>query len=673
MRTPQSPAGSDQAESTRLRLTFLTLLVVSLFILLFARLWFLQVMAGERYADMAEGNAIRTISIEAPRGKILDRNGRPIVRNRYANVISVKPSEMGEREDQVMADVAGLLGISVEELYKRVAGSRVSPFRPKPVAIDVPGDVRDYIHENAATRFPGVYAETKPLRDYPDGSLAAHVVGYLGEIGQDELDEPRYDGYRAGDVIGRTGVERMHQRVLRGVEGQRRYVVNARGRVIGSLEELLPKPGADVQLTLDLEAQRFTEEALARGIEVARDVRDVATGPGRGGTFKAPAGAAIVLDPRNGEVLAMASYPTYEPVKFVGGLSQEYWDWLKAVENHKPLINRAVQAEYPPGSVFKPVSVAAALEGGYAGMSSRFPCPRRWEFGGNVFRNWRTKDMPNMNLAEALVDSCDTVFYEIARRMWQDEERQEQAGQEPYEHLSAQSEAWGLGRAHGIDLPSEEGGRVPGRKWKLDYWEGNEDNYCTQARQYADGSYPQRLFTDLCKDGYRWRGGDAVNMSIGQGDLLTTPLQVADMFAAIANRGTLWRPHVTKAVLHPAGRVEEIQPEKIGELPVRPEFLDYIDQGLRGVTAENGTAGSVFADFPVKVAGKTGTAELKPKQPFAWFAAYGPVEAPRYVVVALVEEGGSGSQIAAPIVRKIFDGLFGQESGEDIRVGEAAD
>ena len=673
VRTPQSPLGTDEVESTRLRLTFLTLLVVSLFVLLFARLWFLQVMAGERYADMAEGNAIRSISIEAPRGKILDRNGSAIVRNRYANVISVKPAEMGERRDEVMADVAKLLGVTVAELDKRVTRSRVSPFRPKPVAIDVPGDIRDYIHENAPTRFPGVYAETKPLRDYPNGSLAAHVVGYLGEISADDLEAPRYVGYKPGELIGRTGVETQHEESLRGTEGQRRYVVNARGRVIGSLQELLPVPGSDVQLTIDVEAQRFTESALREGVEVARRVEDRSTGPGRGGKFRAPAGAAIVLDPRNGEVLAMASYPTFEPARFVGGVSRTYYGWMSDPANHSPELNRVIQSLYPPGSVFKPTTAAAALEAGYATTQSRFPCPRRWEWGGQVFRNWRIKDMPNMNLAESLADSCDTVYYEIARRMWQDEEAASEGTEDiPFEHLPAQAKAWGYGARTGIDLPSEARGRVPGREWKLAYWQANRQDYCTQALQLDEETYAQRLFSDLCNNGARWRGGDAVNMSIGQGDVLTTPLQVANTFAAIANRGTLWRPHITKAVIRPDGERREVAPEKIGELPVRRAYLDFIDQGLQGVTAEDGTAGSVFGSFPIKVAGKTGTAELKPKQPFAWFAAYGPVEQPRYVVVAMVEEGGSGSQSAAPIVRRILEGLFGQEQHE-IQVGIPTD
>jgi len=664
VRTPQTPVGGDQAESTRLRLTFLALLVVSLFVLLFARLWFLQVMAGERYAGMAEGNAIRSISIDAPRGKILDRNGRALVRNRYANVISVKPAEMGERKDEVMADVAGLLGMSVEELTSRVERSRVSPFRPKPVAIDVPGDIRDYIHENAPTRFPGVYAETKPLREYPHGTLAAHVVGYLGEISPEQLEDDRYEGYRAGDLVGRTALEDQYESDLRGVEGQRRYVVNARGRVIGSLEEQLPQPGADVMLTIDLEVQRFTEDALAEGIAVAQRLTDQGTGPRRGGTFKAPAGAALVMDPRNGEILALASFPTYDPQAFVGRVTQEYWDWLDAEENHQPLFNRVVQASYPPGSVFKPISAAAALEGGYASMTSRFSCARRWEWGGTVFRNWRVKDMPNMNLAESLADSCDTVYYELARRMWTDEDKRSENGKVPYEHLTDQAKAWGLGTETGIDLPGEKAGRVPGRVWKKAFHDRQKNTYCLQARQSPEGSDQRRLYEDLCENGDRWRGGDSVNLSIGQGDALTTPLQVTDMFAAIANGGTRWRPHVTKALIKPDGTREDVAPEWVGKLPVRREYLDYIDQGLRGVTAENGTAGSVFADFPIKVAGKTGTAELKPKQPFAWFTAYGPVDAPRYVVTVLIEQGGSGSQSAAPVVRKIFEGLFGQDQRE---------
>lgn len=662
-----------QSESTGLRLTFLTLLVVSLFVLMFARLWFLQVMAGERYAGLAEGNAVRTVNIEAPRGKILDRRGEAIVRNRYANVISVQPAEMGERQDEILADLADLLATDVATIEERIERSRVSPLRPKPVAVDVPGDIRDYIHENSATRYPGVYAETLPLREYPHGSLAAHVVGYLGEIGPAELAQPEFEGYRPGDLIGWAGVERTYESMLRGREGVRRFEVNARNRVLRTLEDQLPTPGADLVLTLDLQAQQLVEEALVRGLQVARTVDDQGEGPGRGGKFKAPAAAAVVLDPRNGDIVALASHPAFEPEAFVGGVSHEYWDYLQDPESAFPLLNRTIQSSYPPGSVFKIVSAAAALEDGYMSTGSMLPCPGRWEFGGNVFRNWKRTDSGRMDLSQALVDSCDTVFYEIARRMWLEEQDEaELTGEVPRERLTEQAQAWGYGRRLGIDLPGERTGVVPGRGWKRAYWERNRDNYCTQARHSEAGSYAHALYAELCEIGFRWRGGDAVNMSIGQGDLQTTPLQVAVSYAAIANGGIIYRPHIASEIHHRDGRVETIPAEEIGRLPVRKEFLDYIHNGLVGVTREGGTAGSVFGTFPVPVAGKTGTAEDKPRQPIAWFAAYAPAYDPRYVVVVMVEQGGSGSQTAAPIVRRILEGLLGLEQ-QEIRAGVPTD
>jgi penicillin-binding protein 2 len=636
-------------------------MAVGLFVLLFARLWFLQVMAGERYATLAEGNAIRTITVEAARGRILDRNGEPLVRNRFALVVSVQPSAMGDRQEEVLGDLAQLLRIEPDELTDRISRSRVSPFRPKPVAIDVPQDVIDYIHENASTRYPGVYAETLPLRSYPHGTRAAHVVGYVGEISAEELELPEYEGYRPGELVGWAGVERTHESVLRGMEGVRRLEVNARGEVLRDLDEVLPVTGADLGLTLDIEAQRITEEALAEGIELARRTQDDRGGPDRPPFFRAPAGAAVVMDPHTGEVLAMASYPTFEPERFVGGVSYRYWGWLQDPENRFPLINRAMQASYPPGSVFKVVSAAAALEEGYLSQTARLPCPGRWSWGDSTYRNWRSRDSGHLNLVEALVQSCDTVFYELARRMWLDEQRQLEERGEARELLSSYSEAWGLGQRLGIDLPGERAGVVPGRAWKQVFWENHREVYCTKAVQLEAGSHAQQVNEDLCHSGSRWRGGDAVNMVIGQGDLQTTPLQVASAFAAVANRGTIYRPQVAREIVRPDGSVERLQPEALATLPASAETLEYIEAGLLGVTRRGGTAGAVFGDFAVPVAGKTGTAELKPKQPFAWFAAYAPATDPRYVVAVLVEEGGGGSQTAAPITRRILEGLLGAD------------
>ncbi|CAN5322820.1 penicillin-binding protein 2 [soil metagenome] len=676
-----TPSTADQAESTGLRLTFLALLVVSLFVLLFARLWYLQIMAGERFQAQATGNAVRTVTLDAPRGKILDRDGETIVRNRYAPVVSVMPDEMGDRQAEIYADLADLLAMTPEQIADRAESRQSGPFRPRPIAVDVPPDVISYIHENSSNRYPGVYAETLPLRDYPNGTAATHLLGYLGEISEDELADERYSGYQPGTLIGRTGIEHTYQSALRGTDGERRLEVDAVGNVLRDLGDRAPVAGSDVRLSIDLDAQRLAEEALVEGIETARGVDDVGgEGPGRGGKFEAPAGAVVVLDPNNGQVVAMASYPTFDPESFVGGISQDELDALLDPDAAFPLINRAIQSSYPPGSVFKVVPAATALEEGYMSPGDTLPCPGEWEWNESVYRNWDRSDNGHMDLAQSLVDSCDTVFYELARNMWFDEQRElpaigEDASPEQldglHERMSDMAEAFGMGQRTGIDLTSERGGVVPGRQWKRQFWEDTQSFTCDQADTEPAG-YLRDVLTDLCHAGYKWRGGDSVNMSIGQGDVQTTPLQIANAFAAIANRGTLYEPHVAAEVVDPDGAVEPVEPEVIRQLPVSRANLDYIHAALTGVTAPGGTAGSVFGDFPVQIAGKTGTAEYKPKQPIAWFAGYGPAESPQYVVVAMVEEGGGGSQTAAPITKRIFEGLFDLEETE-IQPGAATD
>ena len=664
-----------QSESTGLRLTFLALVIASLFVLLFARLWFLQVMAGDRFVARAEGQAVRTIAIEAPRGDILDRNGQPIVESRYAQVVSVRPEEIPEeRREEVLADLAGLLGMTPDELQARIDDSRAGPLSARPVAFDVREDIVFYLHENGATRFPGVYAERIPLRDYPYGTLAAHVVGYTGEISAEQLEEPEWVGYESGDVIGWSGVEATYEEVLQGEEGLQRVRVNARGEVLGDVEEVAPRPGADVRLTIDLEAQQLLEDALADGIAAARGTQDAESGTGRGGTFAAPGAAAAVVDIATGEIVAMASYPTFEPERFVGGVGQTYWDYLQDEGNHYPLINRAVSSAYPPGSVFKIVSSAAALEFGYATADDYLPCPAAFEYGGRTFRNWSDVDQGPYNLAQSLQHSCDTAFYLLATRMFADEERQEDAGQEAFEAIGAMARRFGFGAQTGIDLPSDRVGVIPGRQWRYDYWLQARDTYCTNAQAATPGTYAHQLFTELCEGGATWRGGDLVNMSIGQGDVQTSPLQVANSFAAVANRGRIMRPHVVRSIVRGAEGEEPIAPEVLRDVEVAPEHLEFIEQGLVMVTQSGGTAARAFADFPYTIAGKTGTAENKPKQPYAWFAGYNvePVDGQRYVVVAMVEEGGGGSQTAAPIVRRIFEGLFALQPTE-IVVGEFAD
>lgn len=713
---PASQRPPASTDATTLRLTFLAALLLSLFVLLLARLWFLQVMVGDRFVARAEGQAIRELEITAPRGDILDRDGEPLVDNRYAQVVSVNTGEMGEEREAIIADLASLLGLPLEEIERRIADVRAGPATNRPVAFDVPDDIVFYLHENRASRYPGVYAERIPLREYPHGTLAAHLLGYTGEISAEELADPAFEGYEQGDIIGWAGVERTYEHVLRGQDGSRRVQVNARGDVLGDVEEIPPVPGSDLQLTLDLGAQQALEEALARGISLARGTSDGESGIGRGGTFTAPAGAAVVLDPDTGEIVAMGSHPTFEPERFVGGVSQTYWDHLQDPASHFPLINRAIAASYPPGSVYKIISAAAALTYGFADTDDFIPCPARYEWNDSVYRNWREVDSGSLNIAESLQQSCDTVYYHLARQMFNAEVNPESAppqaaaaatlidaavgtagsavagttgdarggpgetsgdtSQDVFEYLPEMSRAFGLGRPTGIDLPGERGGVVPGRDWRQRYWERARDNYCYQASVSTPGTYPHELYSELCSpEGARWRGGDLVNMSIGQGDLQTTPLQIAQAFSAVATRGTVMRPHVVRAVLHRDGTTEPVQPEVAFQVPVPADHLAYIERGLLMVTAPGGTAASVFGDFPVPIAGKTGTAENKPYQPYAWFVGYNPqpVDGQRYVVVAVVERGGSGSQTAAPIVRRIFERLFESVDVTDLRAGEATD
>ncbi len=669
MHSLNAKASVDEAESTRLRLTFLALIVASLFVLLFARLWYLQVMAGAEYADLAEGNAVRTVSLEAPRGVLTDRHGELLVENRYAYVVGVQPSELGEEEDEVIADLADLLGTTPEEIWEDIETSRVSPLRPRPVAFDVPEEIVLYIWENQSTRYPGVYAELLPRREYPQGDLAAHVLGYLTEISEDELAEERYADYRAGDLLGAAGVERTYEEVLRGIEGLRRLEVNPAGDVLRQIDEVLPTPGADLRLTLDVGVQRAAEEALAEGIAVARatvDPRGIAP------TLEAPGGAAVVLDADTGAVRAMASYPTYDPAEFVGGVSQEYFSAITDPDNDFPLLNRAIQSSYPPGSVWKIVTAATALEEDYVSPGSTLPCPGQWEWNEQVFRNWNPASGGHITMAQSLVESCNTVYYELARRMWNDE----QASGAEREILPEGAAAWGFGEPTGIDLPSERGGVVPGRAWKQEFWESARDGYCAQAAAAEEGSYAEELYTELCSErGATWRGGDAVNMSTGQGDVQTTPLQMAHAYATVANGGTRVQPHVVEAIERRDGEVEELGGESLEGPELADSTLDVLQRGLEGVTGPGGTASSVFADFGPAIAGKTGTAEFgKTRQPYSWFAAYNvePHDGERYVVVVVVEEGGGGSQTATPIVRRIFEELL-EVGVTDIEAGEATE
>ncbi len=665
--------------SSLLRLTFLSVLVIALFLALLSRLWFLQVLAGDRYVALADTNRLRTVVVEAPRGDILSETGQPLVQNRPALTISVdrqvllsnEGEPLNEEAELAIGRLAELLRIDDEEVIERLTSQRYSPFRPVPIAFDVAPELVFAVQEHQEL-FPGVIAERLPVRSYPNGHTAAHVLGYLNQISETELTEERFADYRGGDLVGRAGLEAAYERYLRGTAGNRLLEVNAQNRVLDVLRETDPQPGNDLIVSLDPDVQAAVERMLEEGMIASRDfVRD------DGRNLPSSAGAAVVLDATDGSVVAMASYPTFDPAEFVGGLSDEYAAYLYQDEEvPQPTINRVIQGRYPPGSVYKTVTGAAFIEAGLTGPRNELPCPASYEQGGIVFNNWNPVAEPPMDLSTAIMRSCDTYFYDLAYEQWLREDRQleavdrELAQADIDEVVAEMAHRFGFGEPLGIDLPSELGGYVPTRESKNDRWLASRQRDCRLAEQLDEGTYGQQVSLDRCQFGGRWRGGDAINTSIGQGETQTTPLQVAASYLAVANGGELLRPHLARAVVSPEGEViEEFGREVLRTLELDPQTLGAIQEGLERVVADDrGTARDAFAGFPLDrypIAGKTGTAEQQPRVPYAWFAGYAPADDPRYVVVVSVEEGGGGSQTAAPIVRGIFEHLFDIRPAED--------
>ena len=662
---------TPESSNPALRLTVLTVLVAMLLGALLSRLWFLQVLAGDRYAELAQSNEVRTVLTEAPRGRILDRDGEELVKNRVAHTISADRNRLvnaaGEPQDEQAAEVldrlSDLLELPVDEIITRMTSVRYSPLRPTPIAIDVAPEIVFAVSEHAEL-FPGVVAERLPVRTYPYGDLAAHVIGHVAEISADELEDDFYSqlAYQPGDVVGKAGIERAYEEYLQGTEGLRRLRVNATGTVLSVLGEREYVPGDDVVSTIDVEIQGEVEHILEQGVLASRN--EIHTSSGR--PLASTGASAIVMDPRNGEVVAMASYPTFDPREYVGGLSEEYARYLYPQEGdpdtHSPAINRAIASAQPPGSVWKIVSGMAALQAGQITPDSYIDCPGvfdQWEK-----YNWNRSNEGPMDLATALKRSCDTFFYTLSFNQWLTENRTVDEGGDPQEVYQQVARDFGFDEPLGIEIPGERGGTVPGREWKQDYWDRNKEVYCESAEASAPGTYQRQLYTELCNEGYVWRGGDAVNMSIGQGDVQATPLQIAASYAAVANGGTVYRPHLAREIRSVDGEtVAAIEPEVVSTVDAPEAHWQEIRFGLEQVVmGERGTAVGPFEGFPldtIPVAGKTGTAEAGSSQvPYSWFASYAPANDPQYGVVVLVEEGGGGSQTAAPIVRRIYDAIF---------------
>jgi penicillin-binding protein 2 len=625
----------------RTRMTALTAVVAFAFAALVTRLWFLQVLAAEEYRGAAETNRVRLVPIPAPRGEILDRHGEPLVINHPTHVITVDLSKV-RNERGLLSRLSEVLGVSTAELSRRLHDPDFLPYQPVPV------------HQGASKReilsiverpqeFPGVDYQTIGVRRYVHGDLAPHLLGYLGEISPEELEDPSFADHVPGQLVGRDGVEQYYEHFLHGEDGVLKLEVDSSGNVIGELSRRAPAPGNQLVLSIDAEIQELAQDTLGKAAEAARTIYD----DGIGGYLEASAGAVVVLDPDTGHVLAMASFPSYDPRVFQDEVTTKEWDKLNDPKRNYPLTNRAVAGLYPPASAFKPFVAAAALKGGYAEQNQSFPCPPTFtvpgDTSGTVFRNWTDVDLGTLSLSESLVQSCDTVYYDFGLAFYADRDTRG-------EFFQQQIRQWGFGEITGIDVSGELPGRVPDEQWK----------------EEINQAYP-----NLYPFGF-WLPGDDINMSIGQGDILVTPLQLASAYAAIANGGTLYRPQVALRIERPDGTVvKEIEPQAIGRAPAKEEDLRFLRQALTGVVSSpSGTAATAFAGFPfdeVSVAGKTGTAEVIVDGKDAlhsWFAGMAPAEDPEYVVVALMEQGGHGSQVAAPIVRQVLEGLLDLEPGD---------
>jgi penicillin-binding protein 2 len=620
---------------------------LSLFAAMFTRLWYLQVMDSRELQALATQNQVREVFEEAPRGRILDRKGRPLVANKPSQTVTVSRAEVQEDPD-VLVRLAPLLGISQAELTERIDDPRYTRFRPVPVAEDVREELVVYLKERSQD-FRGVDVVTSYQRAYPSGTLAAHLLGYVGEINDRELAARKDKDYRLGDEVGKSGVEHAYEADLRGRPGRTQLEVDARGRVIRTLGSTPPVPGNDVQLTVDIDVQRLAEESLDQGLLAARG----RTPRGGGPPLAAPGGSAVVLDPRDGSVLAMASNPTYDPAAFVNGIRPELFQALQAPGSRFPLNNRAIQGEYAPGSTFKLLTALAALQTGMINSATTVLDTGEYNLRSCrgqtcTFRNAGSVSYGRVNLTQALTVSSDVFFYSLGADFWFRGGANAQAIQSTARQL-------GFGDRTGFALLGEQKGRIldAGTRKKL-----NESN----PKAFPNG---------------RWYAGDNVNLAIGQGETVVTPLQLANAYATFANGGTLYAPRAAARVLEPGGKVvRELPPSAVRQIPLPPNIRVPILQGLSGAVADpRGTAHGAFAGFPIDafpVAGKTGTAQVVGKNDTAVFAAFAPVHAPQYALSVIMEESGFGGSAAAPVARRVFEGLSGRPL-EPVRLAGAID
>lgn len=628
--SPRASGGSDSSpeKTGSSRLVGLAVMVGAVFSALVARLWSMQLISSDDYAAQAERNRTSTVYTQAPRGRILDRTGREIVGNRPSLTV-VASSDVLDDEVE-MRLLANLLGMPFQAVRRKIQDTTEGQQSLRTVSVDVSRRVVAYIGEHPEL-FPGVDVQERTQRSYPHGSLAAHVVGYTGTVTSEQLEASQNAGegkvsYRSGDIVGQTGVELQYESVLQGVRGEQSVYVDADGNVLEYSTNIRPQSGSDLVLTLDLDIQQAAEDSLARVMEELRD---------KG--YEAEGGCVVAVDCTNGEIIALASAPTFSPNLFTGGISTADWEALQDEGSHYPMMNRAIAGQYPSGSVIKPLTSFAALDYGIADAGTTWYCPGWWTWTGDpsglpYMKCWWESGHGTVDLADGITYSCDVVFYEIGKGFYEND--QSQGMQETFRR-------YGLGSKTGIDLPGEEAGRVPDPDWKWNYFKslGYSDDDCT------------------------WQGGDNCNIAIGQGDLLVTLIQMVTAYCSIANQGPAWRPHVMKGVRAQVGDgfVSEYRCEVLRDVEEDQAFRDIVARGMEGVVYRESESQTVhWTNLDVTVRGKTGTAEQSTGNPIGWFIGYAPAENPKYVVGANMDRVLSGATSSMYVVRDVFGAIYGQ-------------
>lgn len=612
--------------------------MLAMFAALFFRLWSLQVLSGDRYLATAQANQLRLIRVDAPRGTIVDRNGKTIVENVPGTAVKLWVSDLPkQRRFDVVRRLARLLNVEPASLAKQVDEQRGDPLTPVTVKTAVDESKVAYLYEHQ-TEFPGVRVQQTYLRAYPRKTMLAQVLGYLGEISRAELKRKAgaLPAYRGGDTIGKTGVEAAFDEYLRGKPGEAQILVDSLGRQHRGIEaRRVPVPGTSVRLTIDIGLQRAAERALRSGIATARENK----------SFNANGGAIVALDPRDGAVLAMASYPTYNPSVYVGRLDPKktarLLDEGAAAKANYPALNRVTQVAYPPGSTWKPVVALAAMQEHLLSPNESIQCRPFVTYGRDkqVFRNWNPNVNKPMRLVDALAESCDTYFDEVGNRFYNKDRTR----------LQEWAQRFGFGSPTGIDVGWEQDTLVPTPEWRKNTFQSDWDR--------------------------AWNPGDSIQLAIGQKDVTVTPLQMARFYAMIANGGKLVTPYVVSAVEEPGANGQApVVKQRFAPDPPRPSIVDpyalqVVQDGLYAAThARDGTSSGTFGTYPVPIAGKTGTAEKVVPLPGyppghlenqAWWCGYGPADDARIVVCAVIENGGFGGTAAAPAAMKVFERFFG--------------